>query len=39
MMENSVDPDELASSYLDLQCFQSRIYPGSAGQGLIESSI
>ena len=35
-VENSVDPDQMASlkpSDLDLQRFQKRIIPGSAGQG------
>ena len=30
-VENSVDPDQ---SDLNLQCFQKKINPGSAGQGL-----
>ena len=37
-MKNSMDPDQMASAEandLDLQCFQKRINPGSAGQGLI----
>ena len=45
-VENSVDPDQMAfrwlcqkPSDLDLQCFQKRINPGSAGQGLIIKSI
>ena len=36
-MKNSVAPDQLASEKpadLDLQCFQKRINPGSAGQGI-----
>ena len=34
-LENFVDPDQMASSSdQDLQCFQKRINPGSAGQGL-----
>ena len=34
-MANSADPDQLASepTDLDLHCLQSRVYPGSAGQG------
>ena len=38
LMTNSADPDQLASSEatdLDLHCLQNRIYPGSAGQGLM----
>ena len=37
-MANSADPDKLASSEandLDLHCLQNRVYPGSAGQGLM----
>ena len=36
LMTNSADPDQLASEKpadLDLHCFQSRAYPGSAGPG------
>ena len=36
-MENSVDPDQLASEKpadLDLHCFQKKRYPGSSGYGL-----
>ena len=36
-MANSADPDQFASSEatdLDLHCWQSRVYQGSAGQGL-----
>ena len=41
-MENSADPDQLASSEatdLDLHCLQrlGRAYPGSAGQGLTQT--
>ena len=34
MIENIVDSDHQKTADLDLQCFQNRIYPGSAGQGL-----
>ena len=33
-MTNSADPDQLAFSDLELHCLQTRVYPGSAGQGL-----
>ena len=36
-IENIVDPDQLALEKLvdlDLHCFQNRINPGSAGEGL-----
>ena len=33
-MANSVDPDELASSDLDLTVCKCRVYLGSAGQRL-----
>ena len=33
-MANSADPDQLATD-LDPHCLQNRVYPGSAGQGLI----
>ena len=32
-MKNSVDPDQMASSDLDLHCFKGTAYPGSAGKG------
>ena len=38
-MANSADPDQLASSeanWSNLHCLQNRVYPGSAGQGLME---
>ena len=31
---NNVDSDQLASTDLDLHCFQKRIYTGAAGQGI-----
>ena len=37
-MENSADPGQLLfqkPTDLDLHCLQNRVYPGSAGQGLI----
>ena len=34
VIENSVVPDQMASSDLYLQCFQNRIYTASAGQSL-----
>ena len=37
-MANSADPDQLASSDLDLLCLQNKVYLGSAGQGLIDFS-
>ena len=40
-MENSVDPDQLASS--ELICIypvcNGKVYPGSAGQGLIKTTL
>ena len=36
-MANSADPDQLAD--LDLHCLQNKVYPGSAGQGLRDTSI
>ena len=33
-MTNSADPDQLASSDLELHCLQRRVYSGSAGQEL-----
>ena len=40
IVENNVDPDQMASSVtkpadLDPQCFQKRINPDSAGEGLL----
>ena len=35
-MANSADPDP---TDLDLHCLQDRVYPGSAGQGLISTRI
>ena len=35
-MENSADPDQMASSDLDLHCFLKRIYLVLAGQELIK---
>ena len=34
-MANSVDPDLKKPTDLDIHCLQNRLYPGSAGQGLI----
>ena len=41
-MANSADPDQLLlqkPTDLDLHCLQNRVYPGSAGQGLIFSML
>ena len=38
-MANSADPDQLASSDLDLHCLEGRVSLGPAGQGSIQPNL